>query len=120
MDKEGNVIITKEKNTTLFKTLGLKLNSKPYNNNRWNIYKTIEGKEDLFKELDIEKQCFVINQIIYWINSTTQNVNLKDLKGSEHTGTLTLNKKITECNEFILIHQSITGMYERNIDLLTI
>lgn len=119
VDKEGNVIITKEKNTTLFKTLGLKLNSKPYNN-RWNIYKTIEGKEDLFKELDIEKQCFVINQIIYWINSATQNVNLKDLKGSEHTGTLTLNKKITECNEFILIHQSITGMYERNIDLLTI
>ncbi|MGN0383630.1 MAG: type II CRISPR RNA-guided endonuclease Cas9 [Eubacterium sp.] len=119
-DKNGNVIITKEKNNQLFKTLALKLNRKPYNNNRWNIYKIIEGKEDVFEALYVEKQCFVINQIINWINSTTQNVNLKNLKGSEHAGTLALNKKISECNEFILIHQSITGMYERRIDLLKI
>ena len=119
-DAEGNIIITKEKNFELFKTLELKLNSKPYNYNRWNIYKTIEGKEDVFKELNVEKQCFVINQIIYWINSTTQNVNLKPLKGSEHAGKLALNKKITEYKEVILIHQSITGMYERKIDLLAI
>lgn len=119
-DKDRNVIITKEKNSQLFKTLLLKLNGKPYKNNRWNIYKMIEGKEDVFEALDIEEQCFVLNQIINWINSTTQNVNLKSLKGSEHAGTLTLNKKISECNEFILMHQSITGMYERRIDLLSI
>ena len=120
INKDGNVIITKERNYKLFKTLELKLCSKPYDNNRWNIYKSIKGKEDIFESLDIEKQCFVINQIIFWINSTTQNVNLKYLKGSEHAGTLTLNKKISECNEFVLIHQSITGMYERKIDLLTV
>ncbi len=119
-DKDGNVIITKEKNIELFKVLALKLCSKPYCNNKWNIYKVIEGKEDVFEELDIEKQCFVINQIIYWINSTTQNVNLKYIGGSEHAGTLGLNKKISECNEVILIHQSITGMFERRIDLLMI
>ena len=62
----------------------------------------------------------MINQALCWINSTTQNVNLKDLGGSEHAGTLTINKKISECSECILIHQSITGMYERKIDLLKI
>ncbi len=118
IDKYGDVIITKEKNNNLFKTLLSKLNSKPYMNNRWNIYKILEGKEEVFDSLDIEKQCFVINQIIYWINSTTQNVNLKDLGGSEHAGMLQLNKKISECRECILIHQSVTGMYERHIDLL--
>lgn len=120
IDKNGNVIITKEKNKKLFMTLTLKLNSKPYIYNKWNIYKTIEGKEDVFESLDIEKQCFVINQIISWINSTTQTVNLKNLKGSEYAGKLALNKKISECKECILIHQSITGMYERRIDLLTV
>lgn len=30
------------------------------------------------------------------------------------------NKKISECNEAVLIHQSVTGMYERKIDLLKI
>lgn len=119
-DKDDNVIISKEKNNQLFKTLSLKLNSKPYSDNRWNIYKTLEGKESVFDALDIEKQCFVIKQIICWINSATQNVNLKDLNGSEHEGTMALNKKISECSECILIHQSITGMYERRLDLLTV
>ena len=120
IDKTGNVIITKEKNYMLFNTLCRKLCNKPYVNNRWNIYKKLEGKEDVFETLDIERQCFVINQIIYWIKSVTQNVNLKDIKGSEHDGTMTMNKKITEHTEFTLIHQSITGMYEKRIDLLNV
>lgn len=119
-NKAGNEIITKERNGEFFKTLLSKLASKPYNNNRWNIYKTITGKEDIFELLDVEKQCFVISQIICWVNSTTQNVNLKDLGGSEHAGTQTLNKKISECDQAILIHQSITGMHERRIDLLSV
>ena len=80
----------------------------------------IEGKEEIFDSLDIEKQCFVLNQIICWINSTTQSINLKDLKGSEYAGMIKINKKISECDECILIHQSITGMYERRIDLLKV
>lgn len=119
-DKEGNVLITKEKNKKLFGTIVLKLNRKPYINNKWNINKIIEGKEDIFNALEVEKQCFVVKQIIYWINSITQNVNLKSLEGSEHAGTMALNKKISECNEVILIHQSITGMYERRINLLMV
>lgn len=120
IDRAGHAVITKEKNLAFFKTLLSKLNNKPYVKNRWNIYKTLEGKEAIFDSLTIERQCFVINQILYWINSTTQNVNLKDLKGSEHAGTLTLNKKISEYNEAILIYQSTTGMYERKLDLLSI
>lgn len=120
IDRDGLAVITKEKNLAFFKTLLSKLNNKPYVKNRWNIYKILEGKEAIFDSLTIERQCFVINQILYWINSTTQNVNLKDLKGSEHAGTLTLNKKISEYNEAILIYQSTTGMYERKLDLLSI
>lgn len=119
-DKEGNVIITKEKNKRLFATLFLKLKSKPYSNNRWNIYKKLEGKDELFDVLNIEKQCFVINQIIYWITSTVPAINLKDIGGTENEGKMRVNKKISECSECILIHQSITGMYERKIDLLTV
>ena len=119
-DKDGNAIITKEKNTELFNTLALRLNSKPYNNNKWNIYKTLAGKEEVFKALDVEKQCYTINQIIYWINSTTPTVDLEKLKGSKQEGKMRLNKKISECNECVLIHQSVTGMFERRIDLLKV
>lgn len=119
-DQEGCAIITKDKNFALFKTLILKLSGNPYRFNKWNICKILEKKEDIFRKLELERQCFVINQIICWINSATQNVNLKDIKGSEHAGTQLLNKKISECKEAILIHQSVTGMYERKIDLLKI
>lgn len=120
IDKNGQEILTKEKNIEFYNHLLGKLNSNPYKNNKWNIYRTLEGKEALFEALDIERQCYVINQIIYWIRSTTQNVDLTDLKGSKHAGTLVLNKKISECKEAILIHQSVTGMYERKVNLLTV
>lgn len=120
IDKDSNAIITEEKNVALFDVLCVKINSEPYINNQWNIYKILEGKEEIFKNLDIKKQCYIIGQIISWINSSTQNVNLKDVCGSEHSGMQRLNKKISECKECILIHQSVTGMYERRIDLLSI
>ena len=117
-DKNGQIIITDERNMEFFNTLGSKLNARPYNNNRWNIYKIMENKEEIFAGLSIEKQCYVINQIISWINSKTQNVDLSDIKGSSHSGTMTLNKKISECSQFELIYQSVTGMYEKRTDLL--
>ena len=120
IDDNKNVIITREKNEALYNVLKQKLNSKPFVNNRWNIYKNMDGKDDVFRNLSIEKQCFVISQIINWINSSTQGVNLKDIEGSEHAGVMSINKKISEHNECILIHQSITGMYEKKFDLLTV
>lgn len=120
MDKDGNSIITEEKNVALFDALSVKLNSEPYTNNQWNIYKILKGKEEIFKNLDIPKQCYVIVKIIDWINSKTQGVDLTDIQGKNQSGTMKVNKKISECKECILIHQSVTGMYERRIDLLSI
>lgn len=115
---DGNAILTKEKNYQLFNALLNKLNSKPYSNNKWDINKTLNGKEEVFKNLDVEKQCFIIDQILKWLNSSVQNVNLKYVGGGEHTGTLILNKLLSKYDEVILIHQSVTGMKERRIDLL--
>lgn len=119
-NKEGDLIITKEKNLSLFRIFLTKLSTKPFVYCKCNIYKTLQGKEEIFEMLDIERQCFVIQQILYWITSKTQNVNLTDLKGSKNAGCLLVNKKISECTEAILIHQSITGMYEQKVNLLTV
>lgn len=120
IDENGNVIITHEKNTKLFNVLCEKLNNKPYINNRWNIYNVLEGKEEIFRKLDVEKQCYIINQIILWGNSAVQNINLKYINGKEHEGSLLMNKKISEYDEVVLIQQSVTGMYERKTDLLKV
>lgn len=119
-DKAGIRIITKEKNLALYETLISKLNAKPYKYNVCNIHKILCGKEEVYMTLDLEKQCFLISQVVHWITSATQSVNLKDIQGSEHAGIIKINKKISDCSEVVLIHQSVTGMYERKINLLKV
>lgn len=124
-DKNGNIILTSSKNIQLLFTIFKKLNSKPFSNNRWNIYSSlVKGKEDkveqMFSNLSIDKQAEVINQIIMWINSSRQNVDLSLIGGSAHSGTQVINKSISRIDEFMLISQSITGIYEHSVDLLTI
>ena len=46
--------------------------------------------------------------------------NLKMINGSENSGLMLIAKKINGCNEFKLIKQSVTGLYEQVIDLLTV
>lgn len=119
-DKEGRVILSAGGNMELYMALIKKLQGKPYSNNRWNIYKLLEGKEEMFEALEMKQQCHVIGQIISWINSSKQNVDLSLLGGGKTAGTITINKKISDADEFVLIHQSVTGMYEAEIDLLTV
>ena len=38
----------------------------------------------------------------------------------KQSGQITQNKKITGCKEFKLVNQSVTGLYENEIDLLTV
>lgn len=120
IDQAGEPVITAEKNVRFFKMILEKLCAAPYRFNKWNIGKNLVGKEEMFESLDLEKQCYVLQQIISWITSAKQNVDLSAVGGSVHAGMQPLNKKISECKEVLLIHRSITGMYERKIDLLKV
>lgn len=124
-DKNGQIILTAPKNVQLLSSIFDKLRSKPFSNNKWNIYFSIvNGKEtkveQLFSKLSIDKQAEVISQIVIWINSSHQNVNLSLIGGSAHSGTQALSKTVSRLNECMLISQSITGIYEHSVDLLTI
>ena len=45
---------------------------------------------------------------------------MTDIGGVKKTGVATLNKVISDKKEFKLINQSITGLYENEIDLLSV
>ena len=51
---------------------------------------------------------------------TGDSVDLHLIKGSAATGTMKLNKKVSNAEELKLIDQSVTGVFSREIDLLTI
>ena len=46
--------------------------------------------------------------------------DLTSLKEAKKTGVMLLSKKVTSYKKISLINQSVTGIYEEEIDLLTV
>ena len=69
--------------------------------------------------MTIEEQCIVLRNLMLNFQ-TGDSVDLHLIKGSAATGTMKLNKKVSNAEELKLIDQSVTGVFSREIDLLTI
>jgi CRISPR-associated endonuclease Csn1 len=64
---------------------------------------------------------YILTQILnVSLICNSASADLKDIGGSAKTGVALISKKISGYQEFKLINYSITGMYEREVDLLTI
>ena len=59
-------------------------------------------------------------QIIQLSQLSNMGADLISIGGVKKTGVATLNKVISDKEEFKLINQSVTGLYENEIDLLTV
>lgn len=79
----------------------------------------IKGKEK-FDKLSILEQIYVLLQILQLSQLINQGANLELIGFSKNTGKTLTSKIISNCNEIKLINQSITGLYENEVDLLTI
>lgn len=81
--------------------------------------KLLEWREK-FKNLTLDRQIYVLLQILQLSQLTNQGADLSDIGGSKKTGTAKIGKNIYERKECKLINQSVTGLYENEIDLLTV
>ena len=118
MEKTGT--ISKSKNRQLYDLLCekhlnciYKLRPNPVGEN------LIIGK-DKFNKLSILEQIYVLLQILQLSQLINQGANLELIGLAKKAGTTKISKNISNCNEFKLINQSITGLYENEADLLTI
>ena len=118
MEKTGT--ISKSKNRQLYDLLCekhlnciYKLRPNPVGEN------LIIGK-DKFNKLSILEQIYVLLQILQLSQLINQGANLELIGLAKKAGTTKISKNISNCNEFKLINQSITGLYENEVDLLTI
>ncbi len=82
--------------------------------------KIVAGRE-LFDSLSIEKQCKVIMEILKILHANVMTGDLSDINGAGKAGVTTTNSIISEIKgvkSIKLINQSITGLFENEIDLL--
>ncbi len=83
--------------------------------------KKIEGKgRELFQALPLIEQCKVLLEMQYCFQCNAVLGKLEKINGVASSGKKQYNKTISNYSSVQLIHQSITGFYEKAIDLLTL
>lgn len=118
-DQNGKNVLSKERNEELYKILKNKLNTTIFSRQMGTLRECIIKGEDKFCELTLENQCFVIKQILQTYQADAA-ADLTLIGGFANTGKIRINKNITDAEEVILIHQSVTGLFRTETDLLKV
>ena len=113
-------IISEDKNAQLYEIF-TRLNSEGIFSKRPNSIGNLLCKgEEVFKQLPIDNQIDTLLSIIKVFGIENQGIDLTSINGKQRSGKMTINKRISDKAEVLLINQSVTGLYENTIDLLTI
>lgn len=113
-------LISCEKNEKLYEILVSKHENQIYKNKPNPMGAKLKQEKEAFIKLPIENQIKVLQQILLLTEIGNSEVKLSDLKEGFGSSKRRINKNVTNANEFILIHQSVTGIYESQIDLLKV
>ena len=112
--------ITKEENLALYDAYISKLENTVYQYRPANQVANLKNNREIFKSLTIEDQCIALNQVQLLFVCKPVTADLTLINGSKIAGNMALSKNITNAKSAFLIHQSITGLFEQKIDLLTV
>ena len=112
--------ISNDLNIALYDVIKEKLTYGIFKNRIGTVDKTVINGKEKFLCLSVPEQIRVLQQIIQSLSINGFTCDLKLIGGSANIGGMFINKKITGNAEFKLITQSVTGIYEKEIDLLTI
>ncbi len=84
------------------------------------VLDTLEKLRDSFRNANIENQVIALKEIVNATSIGNQKINLTCIGGTASVAYQRINKKISMKKEFKLINQSVTGLYQNEIDLLSI
>ena len=110
--------ISKESNEEIYQYLVEKLNNKIYDNRPASILSKLKSKYNVFKELELSEQNYVLKQIVLYFSRANISIDLKLL--NEKSSPMKISNTVSNEKEFILINQSVTGLFKNEINLLTI
>lgn len=118
---DKNVIdenITFDKNVSLYEELLNKHLNTIYSERPNSIGKILLNGKDKFEKLNIDKQCYVLYQVLRTSGILGDILDLRDIGGSASSGKMLMSKEISDVEELFVINQSVTGIYEKRVNLL--
>lgn len=113
-------LVTAEKNLELYEILMHKHMTGVYAKRPNSVGSKLVYAKDKFASLEINEQCMVLMQILQLSQLSSLVADLRLIGESKNTGSCKISKNITDTEEFKLIHQSPSGLFETEIDLKTI
>lgn len=113
-------IITEEKNLELYKLLNDKHTKSIYKNRPNPCGEKIKSGFEKFTKLKKEEQVKTLYEILKLSMIGISEGNLEAIGASKTTGKMLISKKVSDADEFVLINQSVTGLFKKEVDLLTI
>jgi CRISPR-associated endonuclease Csn1 len=125
-DKKVNLPISRydgislEENLRLYDTFLNKLKNSIYKYRPANQASTMEKGRNIFLKLTLEEQSIVLGEILKLFQCNPITADLRLIGGSKSAGSTKINSKISDYETAKLIHQSPTGIFEQEVDLLTV
>ncbi len=112
--KEVKLTVNRKDNIALYDYLLEKLNDKRYFGvgSFLSYYRTLLKAKEIFDTLSVLKQAATLLQILRFFKCNAETSDLSTIGGSNRSGTIRINKDITE-TEFSIIHRSACGLTER-------
>lgn len=95
-----------------------KLSSSPYAIRLGTQLSTLKKGRDKFRHAALEEKCMVLSEILHLFQCNSAAADLSGIGGPKHAGILVIANDITKCKQISIIHQSPSGIREKEIDLI--
>ena len=112
--------ITRENNIRSYDILLEKQMNTIYNKRPASQLNTLVNGRDKFLDCTLEEQCILLNEILHLLQCKPITADLTIVDGSKYAGKIQVSKVISNAQTAMLINQSVTGLFEKKIDLLTV
>ncbi len=113
--------LTNVENIELYDTLTHKLLTTVFKNKFERLGNILNDKRDTFEKLPIYEQCYVLMQILTILHANVRTGDLTFIGEAKKSGVVSVGceiKKSKTLQSFKIIHQSITGLFEKETELL--
>ena len=113
--------ITAEENIRLYLALCEKMTDTIFRRKFGGLGIKLKKSQEKFENLTLLEQCYILSEILKILHANVMTGDLRLVGESNQTGSTTYGANlfgIKGISSIHLIHQSITGLYEKEIDLL--
>ncbi len=111
--------VSKENNDILYRILVEKHRDGIYKNKPNSLGDKLAERQEKFGELEVKDQVHVLLELLKITQCQNMGMNVKEILDLSSSPNV-IGKEITRQDEFLLINQSVTGIYTSRIDLKTV